>query len=299
MAGPSVAEIGSHQPGERGGVVVTGVSTGIGAATARLLAERGFHVFGSVRREADGAELARALGPRFTPIVLDVTNETSLARAAGEVGVALGQDRLVGLVNNAGVAIAGPLALQPMDEIRRQFEVNVFGLLAATRAFLPLLGAEPGRAGPPGRIVAMSSVGGRIAAPFIGAYAGTKHAVEGLAESLRRELLLFGVDVVVVAPGAVATPIWDKAEAAGMERYLGTPYEGALRRFQDNALKLGRGGFPPDRVAETVLEALTSPKPRARYPVVKGAFANWTLPRLLPVRVVDRLIGGQLGLRPR
>ena len=282
-------------------VVVTGVSSGIGAATARVLAARGVHVFGSVRRAEDGERLRRelgALGHHLTPLVLDVTDAAAVHAAAAAVRAALGGRRLLGLVNNAGVALGGPLALQPLDEVRRQFEVNVLGAVAVTQAFLPLLGTDPELAGPPGRVVNISSVGGRIGPPFLGAYAATKHALEGLSESLRRELLADGVDVVIVAPGSVATPIWDKAEGAGVAAYAGTPYAAPLRRFVDAMVADGRRGYPPERVGEVVWRALTAARPRARYAVVPRALINWTLPRALPRRLVDRLIGGQLGLRP-
>lgn len=282
-------------------VVITGVSTGIGAATLRTLVARDLHVFGSVRRPADAERLRHELGAhrdRFTPLLFDVTDVEAMHAAARDVRAALGGRRLLGLVNNAGIAIGGPLALQPLDEVRRHFEVNVLGALSATQAFLPLLGTDPSLTGPPGRILNISSVTGRIGPPFLGAYAGTKHALEGMSESLRRELFGFGIDVVIVAPGSIATPIWDKAEAADSGPYEGTPYMEAIRRFATRVIAEGRRGLPAEQVADVVWHALTDAHPRVRYAVVPQRLRNWVLPRLLPRRWVDRIIARGLGLHP-
>jgi Short-chain dehydrogenases of various substrate specificities len=282
-------------------VVITGVSTGIGAAAAQLLAARDIRVFGSVRRLEDAERLRQQLAAHagnFTPLIFDITDAAAIQRAADTVRAALGGRRLLGLVNNAGIAMGGPLALQPLTEVRAQFEVNVLGALAATQAFLPLLGTDDSLVGPPGRIINISSVTGRIGPPFLGAYAGTKHALEGMSESLRRELLRFGIDVVIVAPGSIATPIWDKAEDAyRVGAYAAGEYAEPLRRFVQRVTRDGRRGLPAERVAEVVFRALTSPKPRVRYAVVPRPIVNWILPRVLPRRVVDRLLGSRLGLQ--
>jgi len=279
-------------------VVVTGVSTGIGAATARRLARDGAHVFGSVRRPEDAAGLQSELGDRFTPLIFDVRDEAAVYAAAATVRQALAGSRLCGLVNNAGVALPGPLALQPIAEFRDQMEVNLIGPLIVTQAFLPLLGTDPSLTGLPGRIVNVSSVGGKLGGPFLGAYVAAKQALEGLSETLRREMMLFGIDVIIVAPGAVATPIWDKAEAVPLDPLAATPYGPALRRMRENALKSGRAGYPPEKVADAIWTALNTAKPATRYAVVINKLANWTIPRLLPSRVVDGIIAGQLGLKP-
>jgi NAD(P)-dependent dehydrogenase (short-subunit alcohol dehydrogenase family) len=278
-------------------VVITGVSTGIGAATARRVARDGTHVFGSVRRPEAAAALQSELGDRFTPLIFDVRDEAAVYAAAATVRQVLAGQRLCGLVNNAGVALPGPLALQPIAEFRDQIEVNLVGPLMITQAFLPLLGTDPSLTGLPGRIVNVSSVGGKIGAPFLGAYAAAKHALEGLSESLRRELMLFGIEVIIVAPGSVATPIWDKAEDVPLDTLAATPYGPALRRFRDYALKTGRAGYPPEKVADAIWTALNTAKPATRYPVVINKLTNWTIPRLLPRRLVDRIIAGQLGLK--
>ncbi len=280
-------------------VVVTGASTGIGFATAKVLAERGLRVFGSVRREADAARLRSEIGERFEPLVFDVTDEAALRAGAGHVRSRLGGETLLGLVNNAGIAVGGPLLHIPLSEMRRQFEVNLFGVLAVTQAFAPLLGAEPSLRGAPGRIVNMSSVGGGIAVPLLGPYVSSKHALEALSDSLRRELMIHGIDVIVVGPGSVRTPIWDKAEQIDVERYANTPYGEALRRFRDQAVATGRVGLAPEDVGRLIHEILSIPRPKARYPLLRHRFTGWTLPRLLPKRFLDRLIAKRLGLERR
>ena len=282
----------------RGAVVVTGVSTGIGLATARVLAARDVHVFGSVRRIADADRLRTELGPRFTPLMFDVTDVAAMRAAAPVVAERLEGRTLWGLVNNAGIAVGGPLIFQPLDEVRRHLEINVIGALAAVQVFAPLLGTDRSRAGSPGRIIQISSVAGRMSAPFLGAYAASKRGLEGMSDALRRELMVFGIDVVVINPGSVVTPIWDKAEASDGSRYVGTEYEQPLRRFLTAALESGRSGLPPEAVGQTVWTALTAERPRTFYPVLRQRLLNWTIPLALPTRLLDRLIAKRLGIGP-
>jgi NAD(P)-dependent dehydrogenase (short-subunit alcohol dehydrogenase family) len=277
-------------------VVVTGVSTGIGWGTAKVLICNGMHVFGSVRKQADADRLAQEFGSAFTPLLFDVTDEIVIQAAAVLVRERLAGATLFGLVNNAGIATAGPLLHQPLEEFRYQIEVNLVGQLIVTRAFLPLLGTDRTLKGQPGRIVNVSSVGGKVAAPFIGAYAASKHGLEGLSESLRRELLLYGIDVIIVGPGSVATPIWDKAAQIDTSAYEHTEYADILRRFAKYFVQEGRKGFPPERIGETIFTALTTRSPRVRYAVVPQAFQNWIVPRLLPRRLVDAVLARSLGL---
>ena len=280
-------------------VVVTGVSTGIGNATTKELAHNGYHVFGSVRRVGDAVQLSGALGERFTPLVFDVTDVAAIKVAANTVAEAIGDDGLAGLVNNAGVAAgAGPLMHAALDDVRLQFEVNVIGVLAVTQAFLPLLGARREHPVAPGRIVNVSSVGGRVAFPFIGAYAGSKHALEGMSDSLRRELLLYGVDVILIEPAGVRTAIWDKAEEMDITPFLSTDYGEILQKFSRFFIAQGRAGHPPERVAQTIRRALEAKRPKARYPMPTDRIGGWLLPRTLPDRWLDRLVGSRLGLRP-
>jgi len=280
-------------------VVVTGVSTGIGWGTVKVLTKNGFHVFGSVRKGADGEKLKAEFGDAFTPLVFDVTDEAAVAAAAAQVREALQGQTLSGLVNNAGIAAPGPLLFQSIDEFRNQLEVNITGQLIVTQAFAPLLGADTDMKGTPGRIVMISSDAGKNGTPFLGAYTASKHGLEGMAESLRRELMLYGIDVIIVGPGAVATKIWDKAEEVDVSRYQNTAYAPILDRFKNFMLTSGRKGLPREKLGRAVLKALTTAKPKTRYAVVPGRLINWTIPQLLPRRMVDRMIAGRLGFPPK
>lgn len=279
-------------------VVVTGVSTGIGWAITQVLVAGGFHVFGSVRKQADAERLQTTFGSSFTPLIFDVTDEAAVNAAARQVEAALNGATLAGLVNNAGIAVAGPLLHLPVDEFRQQLEVNLTGVVIATQAFAPLLGAQSPARTDPGRIVNISSVGGKTANPFMGPYCTSKFGLEGLSESLRRELLPFGVDVVIVAPGAVATPIWDKADSVDVARYANTVYAPALAGMKAFMLSIGKSGLPPERIGEAVHLALTTASPKTRY-VISPDPVQVLLGQILPKRMLDRIIGKRLGLLPR
>ena len=276
-------------------VVVTGVSTGIGWGAVKVLVGKGFHVFGSVRKQVDADRLKAEFGDAFTPLIFDVTDEAAVRAGAREVEQALGGATLAGLVNNAGVAVAGPLLYLPLDEWKKQLDVNLTGVVIATQAFAPLLGAGGTRVSAPGRIVNISSVGGRNANPFMAPYCTTKFGLEGLSESLRRELLPFGVDVVVVAPGAVATPIWDKADETDTARYANTAYAPALERLRQYMLSVGKAGLPPEKIGEVIATALTAPSPKTRY-VVSPSPMQVLMTEVLPKRTMDRIVGKRLGL---
>jgi len=279
--------------------VVTGVSTGIGRAIAKSLIDDGWRVFGSVRKQKDADDAKAALGGQFTPLLFDVTNADAIKNAASEVEAALGGETLGALVNNAGVAVAGPVAHIPLEEVERQIDINVYGPLRVTQAFLPLLGADHARRGAPGRIVNMSSVAGKIASPFMSPYAMSKHALEAMSESLRRELLVHGIDVIVVGPGAIKTPIWAKADELNVEQYRGTEYFDTLSRMRDMMKEYGDEGLEPAEVGALVLEILTTGKPKVRYPILKNKFAMWTIPNLLPKRLVDQAVAKRFGIKPR
>lgn len=249
-----------------------------------------------MRNEEDANSLKVEMGPSFTPLLFDVTDGDTVLRAAGEVEEAVGGAGLAGLVNNAGIALAGPLTHQPLDEMRRHFEVNVFGLISVTQAFLPLLGAKEHPAHKPGRIVNVSSVSGRVAEPFIGAYAASKHAMEAISDSLRRELLLYGIDVIVVRPGTVKTPIWEKGAVPVVSgRYDQTDYFGPLNRFQFLAKKLVSGGDSPERIGKFIRKVFEARRPKTKNAIVSGRFADW-VPTTLPDRWLDRLVDRSLGL---
>ena len=279
-------------------VVITGASTGIGWATAKLLLDRGFRVFGSVRKQADADRLKAEFGANFTPLLFDVTDEAAVLAAAREVRAALDGETLAGLVNNAGIAVAGPVLELSADEFRRQMEVNVIGPVIATQAFGPLLGADPSLKGPKGRIVMISSVAGKSGNPLSSAYSASKHAIEGLSESLRREMMLFGIDVIIVAPGAVKTPIWGKADEVDISRYSNSPYLPALERIRKFIKHLSEIGLPPEKIAEADTSGADVGQPKVRYSDHAG-------PDAAPDHgdpaqaMVDRIIAKRLGLLPR
>ena len=270
--------------------VVTGASTGIGRAITKKLIDEGWRVFGSVRKEEDAADLHAALGEGYAPLLFDVTDQDAVASAAAEVREQLEGRTLDGLVNNAGVALGGPLIYINPEIVRRQLEINVFGPLFVTQAFAPLLGVDRGLRGRPGRIVNMSSVAGKIASPILGPYAMSKHALEAFSHSLRRELLVHGVDVVIVGPGAIQTPIWAKADEIDADDYKGTEYYDILVGMRDKFREVGDAGLPPEDVGALVCDILTARKAKTRYAILRQKFLMWTLPRLLPDRVVDKII---------
>ncbi|HEY8126365.1 MAG TPA: SDR family NAD(P)-dependent oxidoreductase [Methylocystis sp.] len=280
-------------------VVVTGASTGIGAACVDLLIEKGFLVFASVRKDSDAAALVARHGASVAPLLFDVTDADAIAAAARDVEARLSGETLAGLVNNAGVAVPGPLLHLPIEDFRRQIDINLVGQLRIIQAFAPLLGAGAHRRGAPGRVVNMSSVAGRFAAPFLGAYNASKFGLEGLSDALRRELMVYGVDVVLIEPGMISTPIWDKAEGTDLDMFEGTAYAGPGRRMLKWLIGEGRRAPGPEVVASAVLRALTAPRPPVRIPVVRNRFTDYTLPRLLPARLADWLTARRLGLLPK
>ncbi len=267
-------------------VLVTGASTGIGRATALYLQARGFRVFASVRREKDAADL-----PGATPVLLDVESSESIRAASEAVAGALEDGALEGLVNNAGIAVSGPLEFLEMSDLRRQFEVNLFGQVAVTQAFLPFL-----RRAKEGRIVNMSSISGRITAPLLGPYSMSKFALEAFSDALRRELEPFGLSVSVVEPGAIKTPIWDKGLDSSKERIARMPervrelYGRPIETLRQRAQEMSERGAPAEKVAQAVHHALTAARPKTRYLVGFDAKITAKLAWLLPDRAMDRLM---------
>lgn len=267
-------------------VVITGASTGIGFATAKELIARGYHVFGSVRKETDGQRVQQALGNNFTPLLFDVTDHDALPAAVALVTAAVGSNGLAGLINNAGVAPAGPLMHAPMAEVRQAFEVNVFGMLAVTQAFLPLLGARADAQQPPGRIVNLSSISGAVAFPLVAVYAMTKHAVEAFSDGLRRELSIYGISVSAIEPGAIKTPIWDKVNATEADtRYAHTDYAKAMQHMPKMVAHELKNAKPIKVVTDAIIHALEAKKPKARYPLV----GLWHARKLIPTPLFDQL----------
>jgi NAD(P)-dependent dehydrogenase (short-subunit alcohol dehydrogenase family) len=276
-----------------GAVVVTGASTGIGEASARHLSSLGFDVFAGVRKDED-AERAASNG--LKAVKLDVTDPASVESARAEVEAALDGGRLAGLVNNAGVAISGPIEFISPDELTRQLDINVVGQVRVTQAFMKLLRRHRGR------VVNISSIGGRIALPLVGPYAASKFALEAVSDSLRREVRGQGIEVVVVEPGAIKTPIWGKGNAAADAMLADAPpeaeqlYGGMIRALRAETVKIEEErGLPPEEVAKAVGEAMSARKPKTRYLVGRDAKMRAAMAKRLPDRVMDSLIGRALG----
>ena len=269
--------------------VVTGSSTGIGRACALALDRLGFTVFAGVRKRADADSLRAEASERLEPVTVDVTDADSIAGAAERVREATG-GRVTGLVNNAGTVVPGPVEGVDLDELRRQLVVNVVGQVAVTQAFLPLIRAARGR------IVLMSSVGGRTALPHLSPYHASKFAIEAIGDSLRQEMRPFGVEVSIIEPGAIATPFWGKGKAeapkvrAAMDPEVLALYSAELDAIVRASGRTEARGAPPSKVAEAVVEALTSRRPRTRYLVGTDAKIQARLGKLLPDRAMDRLV---------
>ncbi|MCU0431480.1 MAG: SDR family oxidoreductase [Cytophagaceae bacterium] len=266
-------------------ILITGVSSGIGEALAKKLLEEGYRVIGSYRILPAHHPWVESYRGRFVALEMDVTSETSLQEAFQRMKELLGQDPLYALINNAGIAKSAPLEKQSMSDIHQIFDVNVFGAIRVTQLFLPFM-KRNGNSG--ARIVNISSGAGKLAIPFLGAYAASKHALEALSGSLRRELMPFGIDVVLVGPGNVRTPIWDKAQA---ETQLDTSeYRQAHRNFFNYMVQDSKHGMTPDQIAVCIHKILAHPKPAVRYAPVAQKLANWYIPRLLPERWIDRMM---------
>ena len=271
-------------------VVITGASTGIGAACALALDKLNFRVFAGVRKRADGEALQAQASARLRPFQLDVTSADDIAAALNFLPGEVGHAGLTGLVNNAGIGVVGPLEIVSLDELRRQFEVNVIGLIAVTQALLPLLRKARGR------VVNMSSIAGRAAMPYMGPYAASKHALEALSDALRIELQHTGVRVSVIQPGAIATPIWHKTrkEVNGWESTWSEEskalYLDGLNRVKHIAAMSEENAAPPSLVADAVIHALTAPNPKPRYLVGRDAKLRALLTAFLPDSLQDKLL---------
>jgi NAD(P)-dependent dehydrogenase (short-subunit alcohol dehydrogenase family) len=277
-----------------GAVVITGASTGIGRASALYLDRLGYRVFAGVRKQADAESLADEGSDRLTPITIDVTEQRSIASAREEVEQAVGKDALVGLVNNAGVGGGGPIETTPLEEYRDVLEVNLIGQIAVTQAFLPLIRRANGT------VVFISSIGGRVASPFMSPYNSSKFGIEALGESLRHELKPWEIDVVIVEPGSIDTEIWGKGQDAIRDRVSKMPadarrlYGKQLSRFGEGIRETASRGISPDKVAEVVHMAISSDNPRHRYLVGTDAKIAARLKGTLPDRIFARLAGRQM-----
>jgi NAD(P)-dependent dehydrogenase (short-subunit alcohol dehydrogenase family) len=280
----------------QGVVVITGASTGIGEACALHLDGLGFRVFAGVRKPADGEALKARSSDRLTPVQLDVTDEQMRAAALQTVAEATGSAGLAGLVNNAGLAVAGMLEFLPVAELRNQLEVNVIGAVAVTQTFLPLLRRARGR------VVNIGSDSGLLSTPFLGAYCASKFALEAITDALRLEVRPWGIKVSIIEPGSIQTPIWEKSRAAAnlllesMPRQAHELYGAAMEAVRKVSLKIAASGIPPTVVARTVAHALTANRPKTRYRVGKDATFQALLARYVPDRLRDALIARFMGI---
>lgn len=268
-------------------VVITGCSTGIGECAALRLDRLGWQVFAGVRRAEDGRRLAEKASPRLRWILLDVTDEDSIAAATAQVAEVVGSAGLQGLVNNAGIAVGGPIEAVPLDQLRWQFEVNVIGLVAVTQAMIPLL--RPAL----GRIVNIGSIAGRVTSPIVGAYCASKHAVEAVTDALRLELGPSGMYASVIEPGVIRTPIWDKAlskSGSALSTELAQRYSAEVAVIAKTARRAQKHAISADRVADVIVHALSAARPRHRYVVGRDARIRLALQTLLPRRWMDALV---------
>ena len=281
---------------KRGAVLITGTSTGIGRAIALHLDRLGFRVFASVRTTQDAESLRAEASGRLTPIQLDVTDQASIAQARDEIGLAVGDAGLVGLVNNAGVAFQSPLEFVPLDKLRWLFEVNFFGPLAVTQVFLPLLRQARGR------IVNVSSTATLAVAPFHGPYTASKFSLNGLSHALRLELKPFGIQVSIMICGSIRTPIWDKADGLTAQITQTYPpqtwelYGSAFRKLRDYFARMGRSGIPPEAAAPAVVHALTAKRAKLIYYVGPDAHLYRIAEKLVHGRLRDWVIMRSIGI---
>jgi NAD(P)-dependent dehydrogenase (short-subunit alcohol dehydrogenase family) len=265
-------------------VVITGAGSGIGAATTVRLDEEGWRVFACVHDEHGGEVLDRQTSERVTVLPVDVTKASSIKAAAAEVDLALGSDGLQALVDNAGIAVAGPLETLPIESLRHQLEVNVIGQVAVTQQFLPML-----RRATRARVVFVGSIGGRIATGFAGAYHASKYAMEAVADAWRQELLPDGIDVVIVEPGPLATPIWSKAAKTLDSLPASAIYDERIAALRDVLVRRGKDSPSPQEAVDLILHAVSADRPRTRYANGVTATVLPKVRRLIPDRLFDRL----------
>ena len=277
-------------------VVITGTSTGIGYATSKLFIEQNYHVFGSVRNDVDAERVSSELGANFTPLLFDVTNESSVKESVKIVEKHLSGQRLSGLINNAGLGVIGTIQSLTAEQFKYQFDVNLLGVFHCCQAYLNLLGADRSLSGNPGKIINISSISGEIGMPFMSAYNMSKFGLEGFSEGIRRELLMYGIDVVVIAPGPVKTPIWGKInKKEEIKRYDNSDYRESLSRAMKMTEKMEQVGVEPRVIAERALSIIENTKKSTRYRIDPTRIQNILL-QLFPKRMADKMIAKRMGI---
>lgn len=272
-------------------VLITGVSTGIGLDATRYLIEKGFFVFGSVRSQDDRIRLNSQFPTNFHCLIFDVTDADAIAKALEEVILKLGNKPLFGLINNAGIAVAGPLKYVSTEELTMQLDVNVLGVHRVTNAFAPLLGATRGYTHEPGRIINLSSVSGLFSSPFTGPYSISKYALESMNDVYRREFLPFRVKVIAIEPGPIQTPIWDKAKSVDLrEKFPNTDYDELLPGAHKMIEDAEKGAMPVEKISKLIYKIFTIRSPKTRYIVHKNRIGFNLVRKLVPTKVVDWII---------
>ncbi len=271
-------------------ILITGASTGIGYNLAKIFLNHGFRVFGSVRKEADAQKLKNEFGENFHALIFDVTNHESVRSSITELKSIIGQEGLAGLINNAGIAISGTIMHTSIEDYQRQFDVNYFGVIAVTKACLPLLGAQKDYTLKPGKIINISSVSGKIAYPFLSPYCSSKFALEAFSDSLRREMLIYGIDVITIGPGPIKTPIWKKSEALP-SKILNSDYGLGLQRFHHQIVKGVKNAMDPEELGNRIYSIFVKKHPKTRYAFLNNKFINYTIPLyFLSPRMVDGFV---------
>ncbi len=275
-------------------VVITGVSSGIGFSGADILCQAGYKVYGSVRKEETANPLLKKHPNNFIPLIFDVRDEDAIVKASNFVENDMSKsDQLIGLVNNAGVALGGPFKHLDTDTFRKQLEINVLGVVSVTRNFLKLLGAYKGSANP-GKIIMISSVSGHRAYPYMSPYSASKFALEGMSDSLRRELMMYGIDVILIEPGPVKSEIWSKAPDIDSNPFIGTDYEESLRTFYKEVFGKANDALDTDIIGNAIKNIIENPHPKTRYVYTKDKFKEFTLPGILPDRTLDKIMAKRL-----
>ena len=277
-------------------IVITGTSTGIGYACSKHFIEQGYKVFGSVRNNKDAERISNELGNNFIPLIFDVTDETAVKESVKVVENHIGDQKLSGLINNAGLGVMGTIQSLTAEQFKYQFDVNVLGVFHCCQAYLDLLGADKNRKGDPGKIINISSISGEIGMPFMSAYNMSKFGLEGFSEGIRRELLMYGIDVVVIAPGPIKTPIWKKINQKDeVKRYDNSDFRESLARAMKMTDKMEQVGFEPIVIAERALSIIESKKNNTRYRIDPTRMQNILL-QLFPKRIADRMIAKRMNI---
>ena len=271
-------------------ILITGVSSGIGHGTLSYFVKKGFHVYGSVRNSKDANKLKKIFRENFTPLIFDVTKEAQVKKAASIVKKDLKNSNLLALVNNAGVAISGPILLQKVKDFEKQININLNGAFRVLKFFAPLCGAEQNNNSKKGVIFNISSISGKIGMPGVGAYTASKFGLEGLSHSLRRELIRYGVDVVIIGPGPIKSEIFDKIDKKFLITLKKSDYAKMAKNIPKRMKNAKKIAFPAEEVGKLIFNALHDPNRKTRYTITPNKLMYWTLPMLITDRMLDKMV---------